>query len=175
MKLSYCCMPNVATILKSHNQRVLKQQQDDPKESASCNCRNKTNCPLPGNCQVTSVVYQANVTTESGALYSYIGLTENTFKKRWSGHCQSFKNEAYENSTELSKLIWRLKRDNTKYNITWQILTRSQPYRPGQRGCSLCLSEKLLILKNSGKTINSRSELVSKCRHARKFLIRYSC
>ena len=81
-----------------------------------CSCRNKNNCLLPEKCQVKSI---ANVLPEDGASI-YIGLTENTFKKRWSNHCQSFKNEAYETSTELSKLIWRLERDNVKYSIDTQ-------------------------------------------------------
>ena len=112
VKLSYCCMPNVGRLLKAHNQKVLKQDQGDStdQDSATCNCRNKTNCPFLGKCQIKSIVYQANVLSEDGASYSHIGLTDNAFEKRLSNHCQSFKNEAYKTSTELSKLIWRLKR-----------------------------------------------------------------
>ena len=112
VKLSYFCMLNVGRLLKAHNQKVLKQHQGDStdQDSATCNCRNKANCPLPGKCQIKSIVYQANVLSEDGASYSYIGLTDNAFKNRWSNNCQSFKNEAHETSAELSKLIWRLKR-----------------------------------------------------------------
>ena len=154
-------MPNVARVLKAHNQKVLKQHQGDStdQDSATCNCRNKANCPLPGKCQIKSIVYQANVLSEDGASYSYIGLTDNSFKKRWSNHCQSFKNEAHETSTEISKLIWRLKRADMKYTINWQILTKCQSYKPGAKTCNLCLTEKLLII-NSPTSINSRTELV---------------
>ena len=93
-----------------------------------------------------------------------------TFKKIWYNHCQSFKNQRYETSTELSKVIWKLKNDDTKHTITWRVLTKCQAYKPGSRSCNLCTTEKLLILQNP-TSINSRSELVSKCRHARKFLI----
>ena len=79
-----------------------------------CNCRNKDNCPLKGNCQISSVVYQATISTATGESYSYIGLTENEFKKRWYGHSQSFNNPKYRLSTELSKLIWELKENNTE-------------------------------------------------------------
>ena len=103
-----------------------------------------------------------------------IGLTDNAFKKRWSNHCQSFKNEAHETSTELSKLIWRLKRADMKYTTKWQILTKCQSYKPGAKTCNLCLTEKLLIIK-SPTSINSRTELVSICRHSRKFLIMHCC
>ena len=171
VKLSYCCMPNVGQILKAHNRKVLKQSQDDPNnQNAPCNCRDKNKCPLQGKCQTKSAIYQAEVSTEAGTLYTYIGLTENEFKKRWYNHSQSFKNETYETSTELSKLIWQLKREKTKYTITWKILTKCQSYKPGSRSCNLCTTEKLFIIRNP-KAINSRNELVSKCRHSRKFLI----
>ena len=68
--------------------------------------------------------------------YSYIGLTDNAFKKRWSNHYQSFQNEAFETSIELSKLICRLKRADMKYTINWQILTKCQSYKPGARTCN---------------------------------------
>ena len=107
VKLSYCSMPSVGRLIKAHNQKVLKQHQDDSTDQDSATC--KANCPLSGKCQIKSIVDQANVLSEYGASFSYIGLTDNAFKKRWSNHCQSFKNKAHKTSTELSKLIWRLK------------------------------------------------------------------
>lgn len=174
VKLSYCCMPNVGQILKGHNKKVLKQHHgDDLKEQDKpCNCRDKTNCPLQGKCQTKSVIYQADVKTEKGTKFTYIGLTEHEFKKRWYNHCQSFKHQKYETSTELSKLIWKLKNDNTKYTITWKILTKCQSYKPGSKSCNLCNTEKLYIIKNPD-SINSRTELTSKCRHSRKYLIQF--
>ena len=74
-------------------------------------------CDENVNFFVKAVVYQENVLSEDGAPYSYIGLTENMFKRRWSNHCQSFKNE-------LSNLIGRLKRENVNYATDWQILTK---------------------------------------------------
>ena len=44
-------------------------------------------------------------------------------------------------------------------------------YKNGQRTCNLCLTEKLFIIKCRDKhLLNSRSEIISKCRHKRKFL-----
>ena len=78
VKLSYCCMPNIGRLLKAHNHKVLKQNHGDStdQDSATCNCRNKTNCPFSGKCQIKSTVYQANVLSEDGASYSYIGLSK---------------------------------------------------------------------------------------------------
>ena len=102
----------------------------------------------------------------------YIGLTENTFKQRYFNHVQSFKNPKYENSTELSKYIWQLKRNNDNFNIKWSIIQRSQAYSNKTKRCNLCLTEKLSILNaDKAKTLNKRSELVSKCRHENKYYL----
>ena len=58
------------------------------------------------------------------------------------------------------------------YSIDWKIITKSKKYKAGAGHCSLCLDEKLYILKNSG-AINKRSEIISKCRHSRKFLVKH--
>ena len=117
-----------------------------------------------------SLVYQATVSTDADT-YSYIGLTEHFFKQRFTNHNQSFRHEKYSNSTELSKLIWKLKNSKTNYNITWQILQSSIPYKIGGSKCDLCLSEKLHIINVSYPIINKRTELISKCRHKNKFTV----
>ena len=167
-------MPNMGRIIKAHNKSVLKQHsRKEEKPSKNCNCRKKSDCPLKGNCMIKSVIYQADLTTTNGKAYSYIGLTEHEFKKRWYAHKQSFKNPKYRLSTELSKLVWELQDNNIEHNINWKIITRSNSYRAGEKFCNLCLTEKLHILKNPD-SINKRSELTSKCRHLNKFLVR-SC
>ena len=40
---------------------------------------------------------------------NYIGLTEGTFKQRYTQHKLSFRNRKYANRTELAKHIWKLK------------------------------------------------------------------
>ena len=47
------------------------------------NCRNKDQCPLDNKCLTSSIIYNAQVTTNS-ATKNYIGLTEGTFKQRFS-------------------------------------------------------------------------------------------
>ena len=108
-------MPNVGQILKTHNKKVLNQSQAHNNQDNPCNCRNKNTCPLQGKCQTESVIYQADVELEDGKILSYIGLLEHSFKKRWYNHCNSFKHQKHETSTELSKLIWKLKNEGTKY------------------------------------------------------------
>ena len=156
-------------ILKNHNKSVLQTETKDasPRE---CNCRVKSDCPLQGHCLVTCSVYQADVETENGETYPYIGLADGEFKTRWYNHNKSFRTVKYKNDTELSKLIWDLKDKNIQNVIKWKIIAKCSSYRAGSKFCNLCLTEKLHILKNPA-SINKRTEIVSKCRHRRKYLI----
>ena len=169
VKLSYSCTPNMGRILKNHNKSVLQTETKDasPRE---CNCRVKSDCPLQGHCLVTCSVYQADVETENGETYPYIGLADGEFKTRWYNHNKSFRTVKYKNDTELSKLIWDLKDKNIQNVIKWKIIAKCSSYRAGSKFCNLCLTEKLHILKNPA-SINKRTEIVSKCRHRRKYLI----
>ena len=74
---------------------------------------------MDGNCNVESVIYQAEVTTET-AKETYTGLCDTAFKLRCRNHVSSFRNERYKHATELSKYIWSLKDKNAKYNIKWR-------------------------------------------------------
>ena len=112
IKISYSCMPNVASIIKSHNRKVLSEKEDT--ESRTCSCRVKASCPIHGNCTSTNVVYSAEVTREDNQqTATYIGLTENKFKTRYNQHQHTFRHNKYRHSTELSNYIWDLKDSNT--------------------------------------------------------------
>ena len=147
VKLSYSCMPNMKRIIKNHNKSVLlatEHQQD----ARQCNCRDSTTCPLQGRCLNDCNTYEADVETIDGEIYPYIGISDGPFKHRWYDHMLSFRNRKYENKTEISKLIWKLKDKNIQYTIKWKILEKCTSYRAGSKRCNLCLSEKLHILKN---------------------------
>ena len=59
-----------------------------------CMYRIKSECPIPGNCTTTNVVYMAEVRREdNGTTTTYTGLTGRSFKTRWQGHKTSFKHE----------------------------------------------------------------------------------
>ena len=59
---------------------------------------------MDANCNVESVIYQAEVTTET-AKETYIGPCDTAFKLRYRNHVSSFRNERYKHATELSKYI----------------------------------------------------------------------
>jgi hypothetical protein len=125
------------------------------------------------NCLAKSVIYQATVTTsDKRPTATYVGLTENEFKTRYTNHKASFNNYEKRNSTELSKYIWNLKNNNISYSIRWKILKRAKSYSNASKRCNLCIWEKYFIIcKPDIATLNRRNELVSTCRHANKFLI----
>ena len=103
VKISYSCMPNVKQAVDGHNKTKLSQTSTS--DESTCNCRNKKRCPMNRKCLVKSLVYQATV-----------GLTENTFKTtRFNNHKVSFNSYQKRNSTELSKYVWDLKRENVGY------------------------------------------------------------
>ena len=165
MKVSYSCLPNINSIIRSHNKKVMQQSPDHPAKRA-CNCRKKAECPLEGNCLITGVVYKADVSTNNNNnTVSYIGNTGDTFKSRYANHKKSFKYEQYEKETELSKYIWKLKRQGTPHNIKWSIIANPPAATTADR-CHLCEQEKLQIMTfKRNPLLNKRSEYLNTCRH----------
>ena len=138
----------------------------------ACNCHQPANCPLDGDCQTPAMVYQAKVIAKNKTTETYVGLTENAFKKRYANHKASFKDPSKRLNTELSKHVWRLKDEGTEHRITWKILKRAAPFNPISNRCNLCVWEKYFIIcKSELASLNKRNELVTPCRHRRKFLL----
>ena len=118
VKLSYSCTMNMDTIIKAHNAKILKKEEESSKNSErSCNCRDKAGCPVANNCLKSNVVYKATVQHDENTQH-YIGMTENTFKTRYTLHKSSLKHGKNRNQTELSNLIWTLKDKNIPYKLT---------------------------------------------------------
>ena len=167
LKISYSCTPNMKSIIAKHNKKVLSQPAIEDEEH--CNCPNKDNCPLDGECTKGALVYHADVTARA-LIKRYMGATEPMFKKRLANHKSSFSNPVRRSETCLSKYIWKLKDQDIPYEIKWSLHKQSFPYQCGTRKCDICLSEKLEILKGDPNLlINKRSEIMNKCRHKLKF------
>ena len=109
---------------------------------------------------------------KSHSKHTYIGLCDTSFKLRYRNHTCSFRNERYRNSTELSKYVWSLKDKKVDYQISWRIVGHARSYSNVTKKCYLCLWEKYYIIcRPNMATLNNRNELVSSCRHAKKFLL----
>ena len=132
--------------------------------------RNKNECPIPGECNLKSVVYQAKVYAENKVM-NYFGSTERPFKKRYSEHTSSIRNRP-NNHTTLSSYVWKLKDKGAPFEIIWSIKARGHTFSSGSRSCDLCLTEKLTILtEDQYSMLNKRDELLETCRHRRKHML----
>ena len=181
IKISYSCMPNMQTLINKRNQIILSSTKT-PKEttilrkqktnSKNCNCRKPELCPLDQNCLTERVIYKATVATELKSK-TYIGSCETSFKTRFNNHKQSFKNLLHRNDTVLSTYIWELKEENMNFKITWKIILNVNHNFNQRKKCNLCLTEKVAILKeNPAAILNTRSDILSKCRHRNKFKLK---
>ena len=129
--------------------------------------------PLDKNCLSGYLVYKALVDRlDTNKTQHYYGTCK-SFKERYNNHTASFRNKNKEKNTELSKYILELKDNNIKHNLKWRINFKAHPYVCGSRKYDLCLTEKLTIIKaDPEKLLNTRDELVPKCRHMNKFTLR---
>ena len=58
--------------------------------------------------------------------------------------------------------------------VKWTVIKNMPAYNNISRRCLLCLQEKLCIIEHEKQEhlLNKKSELVTKCRHANKFLLK---
>ena len=168
-KISFRTCPSMKNIIDSHNKRIMKKL-NTKKVTLPCNCRK--DCPIQdGKCRTESVIYCAEIKDAS-----YIGLTSGQIKDRITSHRQTFREKDKQNSTTLSKFIWtnNLNKDDTgniiEPSIKWTILQQCDTYKPGQKHCNLCLTEKLFIISNINKpnNINKRTDVATICLYKHK-------
>ena len=189
-KVSYCTTRNVDAIISSHNRKILNSASraaDDittraraqlglppPIPKRLCNCRAGNVCPLNGMCLTEEVVYRCDVKTDCDADNRYyIGSCSTSFKSRFYNHCKSFTHERYAKETTLSGYLWQLKNAEKNYSLKWSIVAKAKPYHPLAGRCRLCTREKAEISAHieDPKCLNVRSELMSTCRHRRRWLL----
>ena len=128
MKISYSCILNMKSRINIHNKTVTNPQPSA--QTRTCNCINKSKCPLNNKCLSNSVLYRTNITstTENYRNKIYYGISETNFKSRYANHRKSFKNRKYKTDTELSNEIWKLKEQNKNVDISLKILEIHQSY-----------------------------------------------
>ena len=134
IKISYSSMLNIKNLIKQHNSKFLSNKQDNTQRI--CNSTIKENCPLNGKCLYLSLVYKAEVTTNT--------TYRNTMEcQRDSSNLDTiithiFRHKAHINDTELSKYFWTLKENRTDYHLNWSIKPYVSRYKCGTRRCDLC-------------------------------------
>ena len=175
LKISYGCMPNINSFINAHNRAILNESTSLIREG--CNCRNRDSCPLDGECLTKNVLYEACVSSNLPAYEKrlYIGITADAFKSRFGNHQKSFNNVTYKDETELSKEIWAIKDKGGTFDVKWRIIKQEHAYNPASDRCRLCTCEKVEILDHkSTLLLNKRTEILNKCRHKNRFLLKNS-
>ena len=95
VKIRYSCLRNIGSIISSHKRNILSPKQ----QSFGCNCKVRNECPLNGECQTSSVIYQTDLVNDSNDEEKfYFRLADTTFKERDNNHNRDFKHEKYQNS-----------------------------------------------------------------------------
>ena len=179
LRLSYSTTSNLGSIIARHNAKILRQFNKDPNNRVKpCNCRNKSDCPLNGDCQAESIIYRADVSISNKPDMSrfYLGATAGKFKLRHYNHKKSLAHIKHRGETALSAYVWSIRESivDADVSIKWSIVRRIPSYQPGSRRCMLCTTEKLLILQHTSdpECLNQRRELFAKCRHRNKCLLK---
>ena len=95
----------------------------------------------------------------------YLATTEENFKKHYHDYTTSFRNKRYKND----KYIWEIKEKHQENpSLKWSIVKRVPAYSN--------IAKKFLLYVHKNyphpeELLNKRSELVSKYRHAKKYLV----
>ena len=165
---SYSCMPNMQSIIASHNRKILNNN-NTAATTAPCNCT-KFECPIKeGSCRERNVVYQATVKSGKDER-KYTGLASE-FKNRYYQHRHSFNNRERRDDTALAQHIWDLQDKAAKFDISWKLIAKAGEARIGSTTCRLCLKEAAEILKMDNTKLNKRREIIGKCRHVTKHFL----
>ena len=84
IKVSYSCTKNMKTKINDHNTNILGKKPLI--DASTCNCRNKEDCPLNGQCQIGEVVYESTVTSNQQSYKDkkYFGLQKNLSKDAYT-------------------------------------------------------------------------------------------
>ena len=81
----------------------------------------------------------------------------------------------YSSETTLSKHHWEVKNQtNQNLSLKWSVIKSVPSYSNVSKNCPLCLHEKYEILhyEQPKDLLNKRSEIISKCRHLNKYLLK---
>ena len=162
----------MGAIVSKHNSKVLKAEGKATPPPPSCNCQKKGDCPIPGACNQTGVVYQTTVKSDGGKEKHYVGGAKR-FKSRYYSHKKTLTDQFAESSTTLSTYYWKEENAGRNPVVTWRILESNLPtFNPISAQCMLCVREKFnILLKPHLATLNTRQELYAFCRHKRNILI----
>ena len=170
LKVSYSCMRSMKSIVSAHNRKILTEESAE--NERKCSCPEGTSCPLDGHCLSKNTMYSGKITSDlpNYGTNEYVGISAPEWKLRYGNHRISFNERRYA-KCEIAKEIWRIKDQGGTFDISWSILGHAPAYNPSSKKCNLCLIEALYINEHAGELLNTRKELVKKCRHQNRYAL----
>ena len=79
---------------------------------------------MDGKCRTRKTIYKGTASVKTKPVKSYIGLSEDKWKKRYYNHRKSFQNQHYQSETMLSIYMWERKRAIDQIpSLKWSIIT----------------------------------------------------
>ena len=144
-------MKSMSKIIKRNNKKVISKPREERPIAE------KAECPVEGNCLV-------NDSTRPFPKKVCLRLAEREWKSCFYNHKLSFKHKIYSNKTTIGQTP----------NLKWSVLRCVPPHSNISKKCLLCLYEKLEIFtyRNQKELMNKISELLCKCHHANRFLLK---
>ena len=91
-------------------------------------------------------------------------------------HRSDTSDKKYCTCTRLAGYYWKKNFEGVAIDrdaYQWELVKKCFAYQPSAKKCDLCLSEKLLIMKNRDpRSLNKRTELMNSCLHRWKYRFR---
>ena len=160
-------MPNMKMLITGHNKKVLSQASGTETPGfASCDC---DPCELDGQCLLGPLVYKADVTV-NGKIDTYIGQKQNTLKQMVGQHNSNVRTGR--KATRFATFVIDKKKREFNPDVKWSKISVVSRRKKGDRYCPLCNTEKTFITRAKDSLINSRNEVMNRCRHKEDLVLR---
>ena len=159
----------MSSIISSHNERILRPRTTE-------HVHDEKKFPIAKSMSYTeSNIYQSDVkNNENKGTKTYFGLAEAFFKERFWNHNRDIKHEQYKKSTELSKYMCSLNKEQIMCRIRWSILKKVY-VKTKINFCPLWLAEKVhFIIEHSdnNQVLNKKNEFINRPRNQVKLLLK---
>ena len=159
---------------KSSRNIIKKSCRNDVTKDQNSTAEKKQNVRWKGTVKLTmqfiDVAYQDNCRKRV-----FLRLAEGEWKSRFLNTSCHLNTKRYSKKATLPSYIWHLKSvSSEKHNLKWSVFRCVIIILKYLEKCLLCLYEKLEIVTNENQKelLNSRSELLCKCRHPSNFLLK---
>ena len=166
VKISYFCMRSMESVISSHNKQILNPSR----EYFRYNRRVRNECHLDNKYLTPNIVHEAKVSNKANnECKRYLGASETPFRERFKNHTRNFKHKSVLNFKSQSGL----KSHRVTPIVEWSVFKRFNSKTVANH-CKPYLTKVFYITQSlrDKKLLNKKSELVNKCRHQNKLLLR---